>query len=198
MAKFNVGDIVRSKYGIGVVRGIQKTQSRNGCLYFVDCFSIECGMGHTGVSSFRDRFKEIIPDNTGLWFWGDELAREECVVEYKRFHIGDRVETICFNGLRDIGCTGTVVNLEPKSLLPICVKYDKKYTICFGSDFRGILPKGSTSGSCESCGSLKIINHIIENEKWNQIIEKKNDEPSCKYTDIEMRCIEKIKKLLTF
>lgn len=167
-------------------------------MYLVDCFSFECGRGHVGESSFGDRFKEIIPDNTGWLFWGDELAREECVVEYKGFHIGDRVETIDFDVTRDIGCTGTVVNLEPKFPLPIYVKYDKKYAIFGGSDLRGILPKGSASGSCESCGSLKIINHVIENEKMEQIIEKKNDEPSCKYTDIEMRCIEKIKNLLTF
>lgn len=197
MAKFNVGDVVRYKDGIGVVRGIQKIQTGED-LYFVDCFSFECGTGHIGESSFGDRFKEIIPDNTGWWFGGDELAREECVVEYKEFHIGDRVETIDYNGTRDIGCTGTIVRIEPKSLFPICVRYDKKYAIRGGSDFRGILPRGSASGSCESCGSLKIINHVIENKKREPIIEKKNGEPSCKYTDIEMRCIEKIKKLLTF
>lgn len=197
MAKFNVGDIVRYKDGRGVVREIQKIQTWEG-LYFVDCFSFECNMGHIGESNFGYKFREIIPDNTGWWFRGDELAREECVVEYKGFHIGDRVETIDYNGIHDIGCTGTVVNLEPKSPFPIYVKYDKKYTIRGGIDLRGILPKGSASGSCESCGSLKIINHVIENEKREPIIEKKKDEPSCKYTDIEMRCIEKIKKLLTF
>lgn len=197
MAKFNVGDVVRYKDGRGVVRGIQKIQTGEG-LYFVDCFSFECNMGHVGESLFGDRFKEIIPDNTGWWFRGYELAREECVVEYKGFHIGDRVETIDYNGKREIGCTGTVVRIEPKFPLPIYVKYDKKYTIRFGSDFRGILPKGSTSGGCESCGSLKIINHVIENEKMEPIIEKKKYEPSRKYTDIEMWCIEKIKKLLTF
>lgn len=184
MAKFNVGDVVRNKYGIGVVRGIKKRKT-GSFLYFVDCFSLECGMGHIGESNFGYKFREIIPDSTGWWFFEDELAREECVVEYKGFHVGDRVETIDYNGTRDIGCTGTVVNLEPKSLFPICVRYDKKYAIRGGSDFRGILPRGSASGSCESCGSLKIINHIIE---------KKNDEPSREYTDIEMRCIEKNQK----
>lgn len=197
MAKFNVGDVVRHKDGRGVVRGIQKIQTGEG-LYFVDCFSFECNMGHIGESNFGHKFREIIPDNTGWWLWGNELAREECVVEYKGFHIGDRVETIDYDGQRDIGCTGTVVRIEPNYPFPICVRYDKKYAIRGGSDLRGILPQGSTSGSRESCGSLKIINHIIENEKREPIIEKKNDEPSCKYTDIEMRCIEKIKKLLTF
>lgn len=197
MAKFNVGDIVRYKDGRGVVRGIQKSQTAS-VLYFVDCFSFECNMGHIGVNSFGDKFQEIIPDNTGWWFRGDELAREECVVEYKGFHIGDRVETINNDDMRDIGCTGTIVRIEPNFPFPIYVKYDKKYTIRGGSDLRGILPKGSASGSGESCGSLKIINHVIENEKREPIIERKKDEPIRKYTDIEMRCIEKIKKLLTF
>lgn len=197
MAKFNVGDIVRYKDGIGVVREIQKTQTGLP-LYFVDCFSFKCGIGHVGESSFGDKFKEIIPDNTGWWFWGDELEREECVVEYKGFHVGDRVETIDHDGTRDIGCTGTIVRIDPQFLFPIYVRYDKKYAIRGGSDLRGILPKGSASGGYESRGSLKIINHVIENEKREPIIEKKKYEPSRKYTDIEMRCIEKIKKLLTF
>lgn len=187
MAKFKVGDVVRYNDGIFNGIGVVREAEING--YFVDCFTMPPNKWHIAHGHFGDKFKEIIPDHTGWWFLEDELVREECVVEHKGFHIGDRVETIDCNGARAIGCTGTVVRIDLTFLFPIFVRYDKKYAIRGGNDLRGVLPQGSTSGMPESPKSFKIINHIIE---------KKNDEPIREYTDIEMRCIEKIRNLLTF
>lgn len=192
MAKFNVGDVVRHKDGIGVVRGIQKQQTKEDCFYLVDCFSFECGMGHRGASSFRDRFKEIIPDNTGWWFWGDELEREECVVEYKGFHVGDRVVTIKKDSYHEKGCTGTVVGFHCDGDCPIYVRFDKCYKIR-GTSLCGILPIDSEQGVCEYTTDIKVIHPIL-----GYIPEPEKPVEVKKYTDTVQACIEKIKKLLTF
>lgn len=193
MAKFNVGDVVRYKDGRGVVRGIQKTQSRNGCLYLVDCFSIECGMGHVGESSFGDKFKEIVPDRTGWWFWGDELAREECAVEYKGFRVGDRVVTVKKDSYHEEGFTGTVVGIECVLPCPILVRFDKRCKIRGGGDLGGILPSDSMQGVPEMLSDIKVIHPIL-----GYIPEPEKPVEVKKYTDTAQVCIEKIRNLLTF
>ena len=194
IAKFKVGDVVKYNGrvfdGVGVVRAVKMDR------YFVDCFTMPPRGGDIGSICFGDKFKEIIPDYTGWWFREYDLKAVECVTEYKGFHVGDRVETTKEDFSHGIGFTGTVVDIDTKSCFSILVKYDEKYTIVSGIDLCGILHKGSAQGSIEICESLKIINHIIERKDEPCITPSKAEK--CKYTDTEMRCIEKIKKLLTF
>ena len=194
MAKFKVGDVVkyndRVMDGVGVVREVKMDR------YFVDCFTMPPHKGHIADGRFGDKFKEIIPDDTGWWFMEYDLKAVECVTEYNGFHVGDRVEMRGKDFSHGIGFTGTVVDINTESCFSILVKYDEKYTIVSGIDLCGILHKGSAQGDIETCESLKIINHIIERKDEPCITPSKAEQ--CKYTDTEMRCIEKIKKLLTF
>lgn len=192
MTKFNVGDIVRYKDGRGVVREIQKIQTGEG-LYFVDCFSFECNMGHIGGSPFGDRFKEIIPDNTGWWFSEYELAREECVVEYKGFRVGDRVVTVKKDSFHEEGCTGTVVGFNITDPCPILVRFDKHCKIRGGGDLGGILPIDSEQGVREYTTDIKVIHPIL-----GYISEPEKTAEVKKYTDTVQVVIEKIRNLLTF
>lgn len=194
MAKFKVGDVVkyndRVMDGVGVVREVKMDR------YFVDCFTMPPHKGHIADGHFGDKFKEIIPDCTGWWFLEYDLKAVDRVTEYNGFHVGDRVETTKEDFSHGIGFTGTVVDINTESYFPILVRYDEKYTIGNGINLGGILHKGSAQGAIEKCESLKIINHIIGRKDEPCITPSKAER--CKYTDTEMRCIEKIKKLLTF
>ena len=194
MAKFKVGDVVkyndRVMDGVGVVRAVKMYRC------FVDCFTMPPHKGHIAYDRFGDKFKEIIPDHTGWWVMEDDLKAVECVTEYNGFHVGDRVETTKKDFSHGIGFTGTVVDINTEAHFPIWVRYDEKYTIGDGLNLCGILHKGSTQGAIEKCESLKIINHIIERKDEPCITPSKAEQ--YKYTDTEMKCIEKIKKLLTF
>ena len=194
MAKFKAGDVVKyndcTGGGVGVVREVEMNR------YFVDCFTMPPHKGHIANGRFGDKFKEIIPDDTGWWFREDDLKAVECVTEYNGFHVGDRVETTKADCSHGIGFTGTVVDIKTESYFSIWVRYDEKYTIGEGVNLCGILHKGSAQGTIEKCESLKIINHIIERKDEPCITPSKVEQ--CKYTDTEMRCIEKIRKLLTF
>lgn len=194
MAKFKVGDVVKyndSMFdGVGVVRAVKMDR------YFVDCFTMPPHKGHIADVRFGDKFKEIIPDHTGWWFREAELKAVECVTEYNGFHVGDRVETTKKDFSHGIGFTGTVVGIDTESCFSIWVRYDEKYTIGGGVDLCGILHKGSAQGAIETCKSLKIINHIIERKDEPCITPSKAER--CKYTDTEMKCIEKIKKILNY
>lgn len=150
-------------------------------------------MGHVGESSFGDKFREIIPDNTGWWFWGNELEREECVVEYKGFRVGDRVVTVKKDSFHEEGCTGTVVGFNITDPCPILVRFDKRCKIRGGSDLGEILPSDSVQGVAELLSDIKVIHPILE-----YIPEPEKTAEVKKYTDTVQVVIEKIRNLLTF
>lgn len=196
MEKFKVGDVVSYNHsilgkGTGVVRGYSDNKKR----VFVDCFTILPNSGHCGEIAFGDKFKKIMPDSTGWWFSENELDFEECIVEYKGFHVGDRVETIKGDSCRDIGCVGTIVAFRPERICPVYVRFDEKYDIKNGDFLEEILNKASAQGCVEFSKDIKVIQPIIEDEQLIAVIAKNVKHT---YTETEIKCIEKIRKLLTF
>lgn len=152
MAKFKVGDVVKTKKqyvlwqqgAIGVIQGFAKSGS---CC--VDFFKGIIGQGHNCC------LPEIIPDQTGLWVNEDDLEKVVCETEYDGIHIGDRIKlNNGYYGWIKKGSTGTVVAFDTS----FGIRFDKKF------EFDGHTLTGAISeprGAWIEKEYFKVIHHII-------------------------------------
>lgn len=176
---FDVFNFFIEKDNLGVVRRVVKN------VITIDFFK---GIKHGHDGSFD---KSIVPDNTCYNLYETDLELVNMLTEYKGFHVGDRIETITDDFVRDKKTRGTIVGFNKNSAYPILIKYDKNYMIKSGHSHGGLLDWSSNQGSVERPEYIKVIYPILGKTKQDP-----EPEPEVnKYTDFELKCIEKIRRL---
>ena len=186
-----VGDVVKVKKekcsdgafikqdNLGVVRRVVKN------VITIDFFK-GLKYGHDGYFD-----KNIVPDNTCYILYETDLELVNMITEYKGFHVGDRIETITEDAVRGKGATGTIVGFNLNLNFPILVRYDNSVKLMYGHSLGGFLDWNNNHGGIETPSAIKVVYPILEKTApASEPVPEVN-----KYTDFELKCIEKIRRL---